>query len=83
MNKKVIQVPIEADLLSALNLLSKQEGRSRADVIREACRRYLKYLEEKELDRTYQDGYARIPESPALGQMQASLTGGVLPEETW
>ena len=83
MNKKVIQVPIEIDLLTALNLLSKQEGRSRADVIREACRRYLRQVKERELDEAYQEGYNRVPESPALGQMQASLTGRVLPEETW
>ena len=76
-------MPTEADRLRALNLLSRQEGRSRADVIREACRRFLKHLEGRELDEAYQEGYTRVPESPALGQIQAALTGRVLPEETW
>ena len=83
MTKKVVQVPMERDLLNALDSVSKQAGRSRADVIREACRRYLKRMEEKRLDLTYQAGYSRVPEKPSLGQVQAALAGEVLSEETW
>ena len=83
MKKKVIQVPVESDLLEALNSQSKQEGRSRAEVIREACRRYLRDLEKRQLDQAYQEGYVRVPGEPNLGRAQASLTREVLPEETW
>ncbi len=83
MNKTVIQVPLEGDLLEALNSLAKESGRSRADVIRRACRRYLKQLEDGRLDRIYQEGYIRVPEEPTLGHVQASLASEVLPEEAW
>lgn len=83
MTRKVIQVPMEADLLQALDSRSKQDGRSRAELIREACRHYLRRLEVEQLEQVYQDGYLRVPEGRELGEVQASLTAQVLPKETW
>ena len=57
MIKKVIQIPIDEDLLGALEEVSRQENRSWADLIREACRDYLKRHREAALDRLYQQGY--------------------------
>jgi metal-responsive CopG/Arc/MetJ family transcriptional regulator len=80
---KVIQVPIDQELSEALDSLSETEGRSRAELIREACRLYLRRLEEERLNREYVKGYVRIPEEPALGEAQAALAGRVLPKEKW
>ncbi len=83
MPKKVIQVPIGDELLEALDDLSRAEGRSRSEIIREACQRYLERLEQVQLDRSYQEGYRRRPEDPALAEAQASVTGEVLSRESW
>lgn len=81
--KRVIQVPMDEALLEALDSVSQRRASSRAEVIREACRRYLKALQDEELDRQYQEGYRRVPEEPALAQAQTSLAGQVLSEEIW
>ncbi len=83
MSTRVIQVPMEKELLEALDLLSRAEGRSRADLIREACRLYLRRMEQERLDREYIEGYVRVPEGLALSEAQAALAGQVLPEEEW
>ena len=82
MIKNVIQLPVEMDLLEALNSLSTKEGRSRAEVIREACRLYLRRVGDKRLDRIHEEGYARVPEESTLGLVQASLTGEYRPTRT-
>ena len=83
MSRRIIQVPMDEALLDALDALSRKEERSRADLIREACRRYLSWLESEELDRAYQEGYLRFPEEPALAELQATLAAQVLSKETW
>ena len=83
MSKKVIQVPIDDNLLQALDEASHSESRSRADLIRQACRDYLKRHRDEMLDRLYQDGYERVPEDTSVGESQLALLGSVLGEETW
>jgi metal-responsive CopG/Arc/MetJ family transcriptional regulator len=83
MSKKVIQVPIEEDLLGALDKMSKKRRQSRSGLIREACQQYLEQIECEELDRLYTEGYKRLPEEPSLGQAQAALANQVLPQEPW
>lgn len=80
---KVIQVPMEEELVQTLDSWSQKLGRSRAGIIREACRRYLKRLEREELDRIYREGYDRFPEEPIMALTQASLLSQVLPKEEW
>jgi metal-responsive CopG/Arc/MetJ family transcriptional regulator len=83
MTKKVVQVPIDEELLKALNKLSKKQKKSRAELIRQACQRHLSNIEYEELDRLYQEGYKRIPEEPELGEAQLKLASQVLSEEPW
>ncbi len=83
MKRKIIQIPIDAELLLELDELSRKEERSRADLIREACRRYLRDTEEQRLEREYIEGYKRIPEDPALGEAQLAMMADVLPPENW
>lgn len=81
--KTIIQVPIDQDLLQALDLLSRTQGRSRAALIRDACRLYMLHTDEERLEQEYIQGYQRIPEDPALGEAQIAILGHVLPEEHW
>lgn len=83
MAKKIIQVPMDERLLSALNATSKRRGQPRSEFIREACQRYLKQTEYEQMDEVYKEGYERLPEKPALGEVQAVLAGQVLSEESW
>lgn len=83
MTKKVIQVPVEEELLNALDQVSKSQRKARAALIRQACFSYLRQLEYEELDRLYQQGYERIPEETAIGEAQVALAGQILSKESW
>jgi metal-responsive CopG/Arc/MetJ family transcriptional regulator len=83
MAKKVIQVPVDKDLLKNLDNLSKKQRKARSEVIREACARYLQQVEDEVLDNLYQQGYARVPEDPQLGEAQAGIAAEVLSGESW
>ena len=83
MVKKVIQVPVDEELLKNLDSLSKRQCRARAEVIRQACSRYLQQVEYEELDRLYQQGYIRIPEEPEAGEIQIAVSGEALSRESW
>ncbi|MFC1927480.1 hypothetical protein ACFLW7_02775 [Chloroflexota bacterium] len=83
MTKKVIQVPVDEKLLTALDRTSRKQNKARAELIREACQCYLTQMESEELDRLYQRGYERLREAPELGDAQIGLAGEILPEESW
>jgi len=83
MVKKVIQVPVDEELLIALDQVSRKQQKARAELIRKACQRYLEQVESEELDRLYQQGYERLSEEPELGQAQMALAAEILPAESW
>jgi len=83
MVKKIIQVPIDETLLHELDKLSGKQSKSRSEVIRQACQQYLTQMEFEELDKIYRQGYERIPEMGEIGEAQITITGEILPEETW
>ena len=83
MIKKIIQVPIDKELLVSLNRVSNKQGRARAELIREACLSYLRQVEEDEMDVIYRKGYEKIPEKGDIGRAQVALTASVLPRERW
>jgi metal-responsive CopG/Arc/MetJ family transcriptional regulator len=76
--KKVIQVPVDEKLLTALDKLSRKQSKARSEIIRRACQRYLEQVESEELDRIYQQGYERIPEDTETGEAQVSITSEIL-----
>ena len=80
---RIIQVPIDDELLESLDALSEARRQPRAALIREACRAYLAREEQRRLDEAYVEGYRRVPEDPAIGLAQAALAPEVLPAETW
>jgi len=83
MIKKVIQVPVDEELLVALNQTSMKQNKARAELIREACECYLEKVESEELDRLYQQGYERVPEESGLGEAQLAVASEILPGESW
>lgn len=83
MAKKVIQVPVDIELLAALDELSKRRCKTRSELIRRACQHYLREVENEEQDRLYQKGYEDRPEEPEIGETQAALTSQVLSRESW
>jgi metal-responsive CopG/Arc/MetJ family transcriptional regulator len=83
MAKKIIQVPVDEVLLKDLDRLSKRQCKARAELIRYACQKYLRLVEQEEMDRIYQQGYKKIPEQSALGDAQISLSGQILSRESW
>jgi metal-responsive CopG/Arc/MetJ family transcriptional regulator len=83
MAKKMIQVPVDEDLLEALDQVSLKLRESRSEIIRQACKRYLLDMKDEEMDRLYQQGYRDMPEEAELGEMQISVLSQVLPAETW
>ena len=83
MTKKVIQVPIDLELLAALDELSRKRCKARSELIRRACQHYLREVENEELDERYQKGYEAVPEEPEVGEAQAALTSQVLSQESW
>lgn len=83
MVKKVIQVPVDEELLRDLNNLSKKQRKARSELIRQACLNYLQQVEHEELDRLYQQGYVRIPEEPETGESQVAMSGEFMSKESW
>jgi metal-responsive CopG/Arc/MetJ family transcriptional regulator len=80
---KLVQIPMDHELLAQLDRLSRAEGNSRSAVIRRACREYLKRLEEERLDAIYEEGYRRIPEDSSVGEAQVAIAKEMLAEESW
>ena len=81
--KKVIQVPIEDDLLKRIDATAAVVAESRAAFIRKACQQRLKTLQATELDRLYMEGHKRQPEELAWAESSAKLLSTRLPKEKW
>lgn len=80
---QVIQVPIDAGLLSHIDETASLVSENRAEFVREACRQRLRDLETKELERRYVAGYRKDPESPTGAKTNAALLAKILPRERW
>ena len=81
--KKIVQVPIEDDLLERIDATAGVVAESRAAFIREACKQRLKSLHAQELERQYADGYRKKPEELAWAETSVKLLSRRLPKEKW
>ncbi len=81
--KKIIQVPMEDELLERIDGTAGVISESRAAFIREACKQRLRSLQAKELDRRYFEGYRRKPEDLDWAQASVKLLSKRLPKEKW
>jgi hypothetical protein len=82
-SKKIIQVPIEDQLLKRIDATAGIVAESRAAFIREACQQRLKSLHAKELDRLYIEGHQSRPENLDWAESSAKLLAKRLPKEKW
>ena len=83
MATKIIQVPMNEELLKNLNKYSKKQKVKRAVLVRQACERLLKQLQEEELERQYIEGYKRIPDDGKIAEAQMKMLADILPKEDW
>lgn len=83
MRKRTVQVAVDDNLLEALERQCRKQSKTRAELIRVACKYYLRHLEDEELDRLYQEGYVRVPEKTDVGETQLAMLGDVLDKESW
>lgn len=80
---KIIQVPMEEELLSQIDATAGIVAESRAVFIREACQQRLKSLRTKELDRLYIHGHQSRPESLDWAKSSVNLLSKRMPKEKW
>ena len=80
---KIVQVPIEEELLKRIDETAGIVAESRAAFIREACQQRLKTLHAKELDRLYIEGHQNKPESIDWAESSVKLLAKRLPKEKW
>jgi hypothetical protein len=81
--KKIIQVPIDDELLKRIDVTAGVVAESRAAFIREACQQRLKSLQAKELDRLYMEGHRSQPEDLDWAESSVKLLSKRLPKEKW
>lgn len=82
-SNKIIQVPMEEELLKQIDTTAGVVAESRAAFIREACQQRLRSLHTKELDRLYIEGHQNRPENLDWAQSSATLLSKRLPKEKW
>ena len=82
-SNKIIQVPMEEELLKRIDASAGTVVESRAAFIREACQQRLKSLHAKELDRLYIEGHRSRPENLDWAESSAKLFSKRQPKEKW
>ena len=81
---KTIQVPIDEELLDRVSAGAKERGfKNRSDFIRQACRHFIRHIEERRLDEVYARGYRKVPERVTAGEAGLGVAEEILPEERW
>jgi predicted DNA-binding protein len=80
---KIIQVPMNEDLVERLDAYSLERGQSRSAFIREACATYVAKLTEEELDRRYVESYRQFPESTEDDEWRMKMIAEVWGEESF
>ena len=86
MLKKIVQVPLDEELLKTLDHLSRRQGQSRSALIREACAKYIATAEKEELVRQYIEGYRRMPETQDeldFAESSAKALAELLADDAW
>ena len=80
--KKIIQVPIEDELLKRIDASAGVVAESRSAFIREACQQRLKSLQVKQLDWLYMEGYRTQPEDLDWAESSARLLSNDCPKKS-
>lgn len=79
--KKIIQIPIEDELLERIDSSAGTAGQSRAAFIRVACKQHLERLAAEKLDRHYMASYQKKSENFEWAKESSELLSKRLPRE--
>jgi hypothetical protein len=82
-SNKIIQVPMEDEILKRIDATAGVVAESRAAFIREACQLRLKALHDRERDRLYIEGHQNRPEDLDWAKSSAKLLSKRLLTEKW
>ena len=82
-NTKIIQVPVDEELLKQIDATAGVVAESRSAFIREACQQRLNSPHANELDRLYIEGHQGHPESLNWAESSAILLSKQPPKEKW
>jgi hypothetical protein len=82
-SNKIIQVPMQEELLKPIDARAAIVAESRAAFIREAFQQRLKSLRAEELDRLYIEGHQSRPKNLDWAESSAKLLSKRLPKEKW
>ena len=80
-SSKIIQIPMEEELLKQIHATAGIVAESRAAFIHDARQQRLKSLRAKELDRLYIEGHQSRPEDLDWAESSAKLLSKRLPKE--
>ena len=82
-SNKIVQVPMEDELLKRIDATADIASESRAAFIRKACQPRQKTKHAEELDRLYIEGHQSRPENLDWAESSAKLLSRRLPKEKW
>lgn len=80
---RVVQVPMDGELLDWIDAAAGRVAESRAAYIRAACRQRLASEAMRKLDERYVGGYRKRPEATAWGKVGAKLLSQRTKRERW
>jgi hypothetical protein len=80
---RVIQVPIDDELLRRIDVAADRVSESRAAYIRRACVQRLTADQAADLDRRYVEAYREKPEARAWGTVGAKFLSRRLRKDRW
>ncbi len=80
---RIIQVPVDEDLLKQVDKKSHEGFKNRSEFIRQACRYFIRFLKEKDAEEVYARGYKKIPEKVNMAKVSAKLSGSLMQKEEW
>lgn len=81
--KHVVQMPVDDETYSKVRFCAKYYKTSQAKMMRSAFEDFYRRMIEREMDRKYQEGYAKHPEDSSAADIQLSVLSEVLEEEDW
>ena len=80
---KTIPVPMGEDLLTKVNEKMRLGFKNRSVFIREACKYFIKSLEEREKEKAYIRGYRKFPEETQMAKVSSKLSSQIMSREKW
>ncbi len=78
-----VAISLPKDLYRAVEKTRKKNRKTRSAAVQEALRQWLKRQHEAELDRQYEEGYRRMPETPEEIAEAGAMAREMFATEEW